>query len=504
MIISPPFIRAKNNNENDAHWIERMMPVEPDRDYPINYGGSWHGGIHVRHTNSDRQPEYVRAIADGVVVSIRNPSDQAACSLPPLNYNGSTDDGYVLLRHETEIGTGEDGNIVYYSLYMHLEKIEEGISEGNKVYRKSSLGMPGHVDGDRGLHFQIFCDDDNLRKITGRTTPEMDVSRHGRTDVVYGDIYFYLPPGTRFYRSAPENNAVDNTGEVFQSTEPLVVTMCFDTGHCIMTTRRANPVIPSRYDIVGEVLTDADGTDYEYNLYSAALRLYPQSPSAGFELLRFGRVINTEHETLIPANAPLWRTVSYPGGQGVINLAADVVTKFSDGDFPHWSGWRLVDDDADSNSQCNSVILRGGGFTDFRQMICHFPLEWCNTGIEARYGWLKEGVIQERQENEANSDLSLGTDYYRPNNVEYNTTGDSHGESPQSAISEMPDLSYEQSNAYENAVRVLLLGEEDWQTLVKHIKALCFDTSSIAEGRVWHFNPGEFIKHFRKCGWVDK
>lgn len=54
MIISPPFIRAKNNNENDAHWIERMMPVEPDRDYPINYGGSWHGGIHVRHTNSDR------------------------------------------------------------------------------------------------------------------------------------------------------------------------------------------------------------------------------------------------------------------------------------------------------------------------------------------------------------------------------------------------------------------------------------------------------------------
>ncbi len=99
--------------------IERMMPVEPDRDYPINYGGSWHGGIHVRHTNSDRQPEYVRAIADGVVVSIRNPSDQAACSLPPLNYNGSTDDGYVLLRHETEIGTGEDGNIVYYSLYMH-------------------------------------------------------------------------------------------------------------------------------------------------------------------------------------------------------------------------------------------------------------------------------------------------------------------------------------------------------------------------------------------------
>lgn len=78
------------------------------------------------------------------------------------------------------------------------KKIEEGISEGNKVYRKSSLGMPGHVDGDRGLHFQIFCDDDNLRKITGRTTPEMDVSRHGRTDVVYGDIYFTCRPVPAF------------------------------------------------------------------------------------------------------------------------------------------------------------------------------------------------------------------------------------------------------------------------------------------------------------------
>ncbi len=75
----------------------------------------------------------------------------------------------------------------------------------------------GMSTGICGLHFQIFCDDDNLRKITGRTTPEMDVSRHGRTDVVYGDIYFYLPPGTRFYRSAPENNAVDNTGEVFRA-----------------------------------------------------------------------------------------------------------------------------------------------------------------------------------------------------------------------------------------------------------------------------------------------
>ena len=51
------------------------------------------------------------------------------------------------------------------------------------------------------------------------------------------------------------------------------------------------------------------------------MRNYKESPSAGFELLRFGRVINTEHETLVPAVAPLWMTVSYPGGKGVVNLA---------------------------------------------------------------------------------------------------------------------------------------------------------------------------------------
>ncbi|WP_376765567.1 hypothetical protein, partial [Escherichia coli] len=69
---------------------------------------------------------------------------------------------------------------------------------------------------------------------------------HVRLDVVERENKFYRAPGTGFYGVGPEKKAVDKTGEVVQSTEPLVVTMCFDTGQCIMTTRRANPVIPSR------------------------------------------------------------------------------------------------------------------------------------------------------------------------------------------------------------------------------------------------------------------
>lgn len=86
---------------------------------------------------------------------------------------------------------------------------------------------------------------------------------------------------------------------------------------------------------VGEPLTDADGADYEYNLYSKALTLYPNSPSAGYELLRFGRVINTDNETLSPAGAPCGERLIIR--RKVVNLAAASVKVFSDADFP--TGW---------------------------------------------------------------------------------------------------------------------------------------------------------------------
>jgi len=62
------------------------------------------------------------------------------------------------------------------------------------------------------------------------------------------------------------------------------------------------------------------------------------------------RVINTDHETLVLADAPLWMTVSYPGGTGVVNLADHGIKKFCDADFPHWTGWRLVDDDKNTTA----------------------------------------------------------------------------------------------------------------------------------------------------------
>nr|WP_227510030.1 M23 family metallopeptidase [Klebsiella pneumoniae] len=366
------------------------------------------------------------------------------------NTKGSND-GYVLIKHETEIGSGDEGKVAFYSLYMHLKSLAETVKAGDKVYRKDPLGLPGMVDGVNAFHFQIFCDDDNISKLTGRKTGDLDISKNGRTDAVYGDIHFYLPPQTKFYDKAPADNSISTTGlsELYTSNVPLYASMTLAQGKCTMVTRQKNTQTDGKYDLLGEPLVNADGDDYEYNLYKTAMRNYKESPSAGFELLRFGRVINTDHETLVPADAPLWMTVNYPGGKGVINLADSSIKKFSDADFPHWTGWQMVDDDSDSNSQCNSAIIKklhevGDFDNQCGKLICHFPFEWEKSTIDIRFSWLKTG----KEEHEP-------------------------------------------------------MTEADYAKFKSHAEALCFDSGALSSDRLWHFEPKSFIRHFRKCSWLD-
>lgn len=475
MIISPPFLRDKDATQSDADWIEAMMPVNSRRGYPLNASESWHGGIHISHTDSGASSEKVRAIADGMVVSFRKPSPPEKRDQFPLKYAPirGTDDGYVLLKHETEIGSGEDGRVVFYSLYMHLKFLEAEIKADAKIYRKDPLGSSGMTDGQNEFHFQVFCDDNNISKLTGRKTKELDISKDGRTDAVYGDIHFYLPAGTKFYATRPAENtsAAANLTEVHTSSVPLYASMTLAQGNCTMVTRQKNTQIDGEYDLLGEPLVNADGEDYEYNLYKTAMRNYKESPSAGFELLRFGRVINTEHETLVPADAPLWITVSYPGGTGVVNLADPGIKKFSDADFPHWTGWLLVDDDNDTHSQCNSAIIRklqeeGRYEAQRNRLVCCLPFEWDKSTIDARFKWLMTGLPWEQCTPE------------------------------KTAIWQMP-------GTQESKDRVLM-SEEDYGKFKQHAEALCFDAGAFSSGRLWHFHPFEFIGFFRKCNWLSE
>ncbi|STQ44427.1 Predicted chitinase [Ewingella americana] len=173
---------------------------------------------------------------------------------------------------------------------------------------------------------------------------------------------------------------------------------------------------------------------------------------------------------MVPATAPLWMTVNYPGGQGVVNLAVAAVKKFSDADFPHWAGWQLVNDDKDTHSQCNSAAIRklreeNRYAAQSRKLICCMPFEWEKSTIDARYKWLMTGLPWEQCTPE------------------------------KTAIWRIPVTN-------ESKDRVLM-NEKDYDRFKQHAEALCFDSGALGSGKVWHFDPRGFIEHFRKCGWLD-
>jgi hypothetical protein len=154
-----------------------------------------------------------------------------------------------------------------------------------------------------------------------------------------------------------------------------------------------------------------------------------------------------------------------------VNLAVAAVKKFSDADFPHWTGWQLVDDDKDTHSQCNSAAIRklreeNRYAAQSRKLICCMPFEWEKSTIDARYKWLMTGLPWEQCTPE------------------------------KTAIWRIPGTN-------ESKDRVLM-NEKDYDRFKQHAEALCFDSGALGSGKVWHFDPRGFIEHFRKCGWLSK
>lgn len=429
MIISPPILKTPQGNTSDEQWLANLMPFSSRGGFPISSRMAWHGGQHIEHTDTGAQGEPVRAIADGTVVYKRTPSPDA--DKKPLAYQGETDNGCVVIKHSTEIGEGPDGQIEYYSIYMHLKEVF--VKNKQPVNRKDSLGSVGSCNGKNAIHLEIICDDANLKKIVGRSSGKLDISADGRDKIIYGDMHFYLPPGTSFFAAIASPQAPTGSGApVHTSAVPLFVTMRFERGKCLLTTRQEDPQQEDLYIELGQPLADSDDK-YEYNLYSKATSLgdaFHIAPSAAYELLRFGRVINTENETPIAAGAvPHWHKVNYPDGQAWVDLNAAGVKKFSDADFPHWLGWTLIDDDPTPDSQCNSPILEkwivgnssskltadaltaalGDAKTQSRlsHAICKFPTEWEKGQIDTRYDWLKKksDVLNEPMTEEQYADF---------------------------------------------------------------------------------------------------
>jgi hydroxyethylthiazole kinase len=539
MIISPPFLPSPVAGETDDAYLARAMVggVPGDGGYPLSFDLNWHGGIHLTAPQEGGKAIPVRAISDGTLAYFRSPAPLSPASDHALNFRGGwTDNGCIVLRHETEVGEGAQSKVVFYSIYMHLSKINlTPLQIGAAVLRKDSIGESGSIYGKEGrIHFEIIADPSQIANLTGRTTRDLRYqSNNGRTDSCWGDMYFFVPPEVLFYGAAPpdrrhplnnspvvyrppampSNPPIQEGGSSASSTgtpatidgyEPAVasqlqegifVRMHFEKGQCTLTSFYISGV---------EIGAQHEEAEYEYKLYDKAKQYYPQSPSAGYELLRFGRVLGPD--VLQPLDAAHWRQIKFPGKAGEqskvgwVNLNAASVTKFSDADFPHWQGWHLVDDDTDTDSHCQSDFIRsllgfssgsiqpGNGdavsmanspgyavlseeekqslserYTNehelsmsrlrsaetqqrIKRLVCKFPSEWTSSDFDTRYGWLLK--------------VADG------------------GPMPQ----------------------------DQFDKIKIHQKELAFwEQANLAgiESKHWHFPPAEFIRVFRRCGWFS-
>jgi murein DD-endopeptidase MepM/ murein hydrolase activator NlpD len=556
MLISPPFLPIPIATENDEAYIDRAMTGDAPGSggFPISFQLGWHGGLHLAAPDAGASP--VRAIADGKVVFKRNRTNVPAPAddqdKPPLYYgSGYTSDGCVVLEHTTDIGADSQGapvTIKFYSIYLHLHTIN--VRANQVIYRKDSLGQAGHIYGTPGLiHFEIICDDQNLQLMMGREPGAM-LETSGRTDAVFGSTYFRIPAGTPVYAENPQtatrtyavqrSDTATSLAQMFSSSvsklkqlnnfekktdaefdislrakgnatgtnknikvpAPYITPVANITSVQQLSTTKEDMVVQLTYvqgrasfkslHVGGSPLNDqqphASITENgsEYDMFKTATARYATCASAGYELLRFGRILGTD--ALHPDDIDLqagrhvhFRKVNFLNAdenfsQGFIDLNAPNVQISSSADMPLWEQWWIVKDADDGNSRCDSSdilnmlddscdgkVTAAEAHTQLakpeiqsrlKKIIGKFSTEWEKGSIEKRWGWLKQDKVED----------------YAP------------------TLSEC-------------------MNDESFGKLTAHLEALSFwedvQTKIGLSSLHWHFEPREFIKHFRKCGWLS-
>lgn len=489
MLISPPFLPPRGN-QSEEQWLQTAMQggTPGTGAYPVSAQLDWHGGIHLTAPMNGTTAEPVRAIADGTVIFVRE-TTRTDDPKHPLCYGGGyTSDGVVVIRHDTEIGVDARDQPVavrFYSIYHHLFSIRPTVMRNRPIWRKDAIGQAGHIYGvPNQIHFEIRCDEENLRKLIGRTSGDVPLDRDGRMDVLYGEMYFLLPIGAPIYGERPLSNspvarvagrngsptAIQALQPVAQTAEALVVGVRYaggqgDAGH------RGDAFVTT-YRLDGSTLGPPRGeSEAEYKLYEDCMAIsksYPANaqpaPSAVLELLRFGRVIGPD--ALTPADVPHWRQITHAGGTGWVNLNAANVRKYSDADFPQWKGWRLISDDVNNDARCDSPTLKSWLDADgdknvdpiegvaaliqnhiqnrMRKTVCKIPSEWNTSTLDSRWNWLTS------RNNEGSTTLSA----------------------------------------------------EEYTQFKQHAQALCIDSPELFTAN-WTFNPAQFTMYFRACGWLS-
>ncbi|WP_235844734.1 hypothetical protein [Cupriavidus agavae] len=525
MLISPPFLPQDAlapaevvSTDPMADWIDWYEPIGHGV-FPITLDRRWHCGMHLCPR---KQNEGVHAIADGEVVAYRvaqKPiiqSEDDLCNGRPRKSNI----GFVLLRHRTE--TDEGRTITFYSLYMHLLDLSSYLNigaqvnnppetgsaselprwlcfptdgvvapTGIKVYRKDLLGYPGRMHQVGQIHFEIFMTEEDFSAWFERPGNDARAAANPITpasEEYWGHTYFVIPGGQRFASVPPGLTRATSayfpplSDGVLDDASTLYVEVYFLKGqrHTRSWLGKDGKIIPLTPSPVRDSYAD-----YEYKLYDRATTLYPDCPSDGYEMLRFGRILS-DAPILVPGKRMTWVAVPFTAErQGYIDINQDTIQKLSDADFPAFMGWQKVcegntpfDDDGlcdydelvsllneadqgrfpniETEEDCKpdklvTSYIRGSEAVrqKLRGLICHAPSEWDASNIEARYQRLKEP----------------GEFFGRRMDID-------------------PD-------GYENFLRF-------------NRKFQFMGQTPLGEGKkFWYFHPMAFIRHFRKCGWLS-
>ncbi len=155
------------------------------------------------------------------------------------------------------------------------------ITVGKSVYRKDLLGTAGQIYGQSGqIHFEIVCNTANLEKLVGRRTGPLTAAQ-GRTDAIYGDIWFKVPKGAKIFANEPHPYRRDASepslgpAQSVQQQQPicstrfdLLIQMRYDKGNCTITTFTLD-----RDGRRLEVSEPQSSHGYEYALYKRATSL---------------------------------------------------------------------------------------------------------------------------------------------------------------------------------------------------------------------------------------
>lgn len=505
MLISPPFLPPRDANQTDEAWLSAAMAQPPSRlantgapegSYPLSNRLAWHNGLHLQGQAGTDGQTVVRAIADGEVMYVAHPKPCNSAPDDPQNYNpfgdtpAWTDNGCIIIRHTTEIGAigTQPTEITYFSLTTHLRQIAQitpvgqtvrrTLRRGDLIWRKDEIGRAGQIYGhSRQVHFEICLDEANLARLIGRKPAWSDSTgfspptSDGRTDAVFGSIWFYLPATTQTSEVQPRNH--QRTQSVTTLGQPLWIRMTYDRGDCTFES----------YNIFGGRFVQPRQANVEYTLYDQALFRHnslPQStrarssPSAWYEMLRFGRNLGrgpgpTDMDRL-PVDVAHWRNILGPDGVSIwADLNAEGTFKFSDADFLPICGWNFIDDDANPDDQrCDSDNLKN--FIADPDPLCSGRLD--NDTLARRLGNLDVGQKLPRLVCRFPSELDR--------------------------------LTIDSRYAFVRNLEPFVDNPAAWVDFTAHLHALSFpDLPSEYRCASWRIHPGEFIATMKKCGWMS-